>query len=254
MTSMMPHKKCIKVSTCPQRPCQGLLPQSYVKIHRIEISIGATTLSGRLLCRSPMPLKPQALWTASRWNDPGVLPGQSSTAVCVNPANPIHCKTEGEWCTSKRTSECLPPLECPVELGAQGCCTRPNDFAPCGEPPVHCKPNCAACALARVSECIDGNHCDRLMGICVAGKAPKKPFGRRLSMVWWAVERIPHQSRRIKGTDMCGMRAVELRPVASAGADAAVYYMICCTGLAVMLWRIWFHDVVPPVASLMCSQ
>jgi hypothetical protein len=107
-----------------------------------------------------------------------------STAFCGNPANPIHCKTEGQQCTSKRTSECLPPLECPVELGATGWCTRTNDFAPCGEPPIHCKPNGAACAPARVSECIDGNHCDRLMGICVAGKAPflKKPFGGRRLM------------------------------------------------------------------------
>lgn len=55
---------------------------------------------------------------------------QPSTAFCANPSNPIHCKTEGERCTSKRTSECLPPLECPVQLNAQGWCTRTNNFAP----------------------------------------------------------------------------------------------------------------------------
>jgi hypothetical protein len=106
-----------------------------------------------------------------------------STAFCANPSNPQHCKGEGERCISKRTSECIPPLECPVELGAQGWCTRTSNVLPCGEPPIHCKPNGAACALAKVSECIEGNYCDRLMGICVKGEPPKsKPNGKKLTM------------------------------------------------------------------------
>jgi hypothetical protein len=106
-----------------------------------------------------------------------------SIAFCADPSNPIHCKEEGQVCTSKPTSECRPPLECPVAMGAQGWCTRTNDVLPCGEPPIHCKPNGAACAPAKTSECIEGNHCDRLMGICVKGKAPKsKPNGRKLTM------------------------------------------------------------------------